>query len=552
MQKLHVMIIASACLLSACQSDLRETVEVQPAGLPEPVADDSIATIAISSKPHKLLAAAELSARMPGVAMPSLQHQHIDREKYANIVASGIQNSAVNPLSTFSIDVDTGSYSNVRRILHEGRLPSANAVRVEEMINYFDYQAPPIPADQPLGVSTEVAATPWNANTRLLRIAVHTRPLELADLKPNNLVFLLDVSGSMHAENKLGLLKKSLKLLSRQLRAVDSVAIVVYAGAAGVALEPVSGDDHLAIESALDQLQAGGSTHGSAGIELAYLIARQAFIEAGNNRVILATDGDFNLGTVNHESLLDMVERNRQQGISLTTLGFGNGNYNDHLMEQLADHGDGNHAYIDSLLEARKVLVDELGATLQTVASDVKIQVEFNPALVSEYRLLGYENRALQAEDFNNDRVDAGEIGAGHAVMAFYELRLASETPSVDRLRYQPDAVVAPSPETPQDELAFVKLRFKPTAGGSSRLLSTAVLLADSHDSLQQASEDFRFASAVAAFAEHLRGSVHLGDFDLESVRTLAGAAAGNDQQGLRRDFVRLVGLVESFAGRPL
>ncbi|MGB5561214.1 MAG: YfbK domain-containing protein, partial [Sedimenticolaceae bacterium] len=369
------------------------------------------------------------------------------------------------------------------------------------------------------------------------------------DLPPSNLVFLIDVSGSMNSPDKLPLLKRSLKLLSARMRAEDRITLVVYAGAAGVVLEPTAGNRQATIEAAIHQLSAGGSTHGSAGIALAYAKAREAFVPGGINRVILATDGDFNVGTVDQRALLDLIERERESGISLTTLGFGSGNFNDRLMEQLADHGNGNYAYIDTLLEAQKVLVEQVGGTLLTLARDVKVQVEFNPARVAEYRLVGYENRALRREDFNNDRVDAGELGAGHSVVALYELSLVGgEGSLIDRLRY--GAARAEKATTHDDELAYVKLRYKAPEGGPSSLLAFAVGGDALSGSLADSTNDFRFSSAVAAFAEHLRGSVHLNGFSYQDILALARGSRGEDGQGYRSDFLRLVALAESLDGR--
>ncbi len=348
-----------------------------------------------------------------------------DREQYAHQDDNPVKRAAEQPVSTFSIDVDTGSYANVRRFLNEGRLPPRDAVRVEEMLNYFDYDYPlPDSRQPPFRVSTELAPTPWNPKTRLLAIGVKGYDVPKTQLPPANLVFLIDVSGSMEAPDKIGLLKPALKLLVRQLRPEDKVAIAVYAGAAGMVLEPTPGSQKAKIEAALDRLSAGGSTNGGAGIQLAYNLARDGFVKDGVNRVILATDGDFNVGTVNFEALKNLVETQRKSGVALTTLGFGTGNYNDRLMEQLADAGNGNYAYIDTLQEANKTLVEQMSATLLTIAKDVKIQIEFNPALVEEYRLIGYENRVLRREDFSNDAVDAGDIGAGHTVTALYEIAL--------------------------------------------------------------------------------------------------------------------------------
>lgn len=478
------------------------------------------------------------------MALPS----HVNTENYAHIDENGLQLVAQQPVSTFSIDVDTGSYTNTRRMISDGVLPPQDAVRVEEFINYFSYNETKLElADQPFSMTSEAGPTPWNENTRLIRLTLNSKAIDSKQIKPSNLVFLIDVSGSMRAPDKLDLLRKSLKLLSRQMGGDDRIAIVMYAGNSGVALDTVAGNAVLKIEQALDELKAGGSTNGEAGIKLAYKLARQSFIENGNNRVILATDGDFNVGVVNHEALLDLVERNRRDGIALSTLGFGSGNYNDHLMEQLADHGNGNHAYIDNLFEARKVLVDELGATLQTVASDVKIQVEFNPQQVSEYRLIGYENRKLAREDFNNDKVDAGDIGAGHSVTALYEITPAGAYSQVDPLRYQAgETERKKAGNSRSNELAFVKIRFKQPSAEHSKLLTFAVMKQDVRQRLAHTSDDFRFAAAVAAYGQQLRGGKYLHDFSWEQIHALASESRGKDPHGLRSNFLQMIGMTQT------
>jgi len=481
------------------------------------------------------------AAPLPTIAKRWPGHP-VDLENYAQFDANPIHRVVEQPVSTFSIDVDTGSYSNIRRMLREGRLPPQDAVRVEEMINYFGYDYPvPEPDGPPFSVTVEQARTPWNPNTHLLQIGLQGYRPDPADIPASNLIFLIDVSGSMNSPDKLPVLVNSMKMLTRELDADDRVAIVVYAGASGLVLESTPGDQHARIQSALDRLSAGGSTNGGAGIDLAYAQARQGFITGGINRVILATDGDFNVGTVDFEALVDRVERQRESGIALTTLGFGTGNYNDHLMEQLADAGNGNHAYIDNLNEARKVLVDELTATLLTIAQDVKIQVEFNPAVVAEYRLIGYENRLLAREDFNNDRVDAGDIGAGHTVTALYEIALVgSGGERIDPLRYQTDrrATLADSPSR---ELAFLRLRYKTPGLETSELIEQAIDRADVAMPPRLA-----FAAAVGAFGQHLRGGQYLQGFDLDDILTLAASARGDDPFGYRGEFVQLVRLADS------
>ena len=469
----------------------------------------------------------------------------VNRENYAHFDDNGIRLTAESPVSTFSIDVDTGSYSNVRRLLNNGQLPQQDAVRVEELVNYFTYDYPvPASRETPFALTTEIAPTPWNADTHLLHIGIKGYDSPRQSLPASNLVFLVDVSGSMKSADKLGLLKTALKLLSKQMRTEDRVAIVVYAGASGVALEPVAGNETAKINQALDNLSAGGSTNGAAGIRTAYQLAEQSFIKDGINRVILATDGDFNVGTVDFEALQDLVEQKRRSGISLTTLGFGTGNYNDHLMEQLADAGNGNYAYIDTLNEAQKVLVDEMSSTLHTIAGDVKIQVEFNPAVVAEYRLIGYENRALNREDFNNDKVDAGEIGAGHTVTALYEISLVNGGGRyLDPLRYVP----APNVDTRhQDEVALLRLRYKQPSSSTSKLIEHPLLVSNINSTLQQTSDRFRFAASVAGFGQLLRGGRYTADYDYDDVLELARNARGKDAFGYRGEFLSLVNLAKS------
>lgn len=468
-----------------------------------------------------------------------------NRENYEHFDNNPVKRVLEEPVSTFSIDVDTGSYANVRRMLNQGVLPPKNAVRVEELINYFDYDfTSPKDLTQPFNVSWEIAPTPWNKHTHLLQVGVKAYETNKNNMPNANLVFLVDVSGSMNSDNKLGLLKKSLNLLTRQLGKDDRISLVVYAGASGVVLSPTSGDQKAVISNAINQLTAGGSTNGASGIRLAYDMAQQGFIKDGINRVLLATDGDFNVGTVNHEQLMDLIEEKRKTGIALSTLGFGTGNYNDHLMEQLADKGNGNYSYIDTLNEARKVLVDERHSTLLTVANDVKLQIEFNPEQIAEYRLIGYENRHLDREDFNNDKVDAGDIGAGHSVTALYEITLAdSSYRRIEDLRYQTE-------ETTQvhksNELAFLKMRYKPEAGAKSQLLEWAINQKDIKQNIQQSSENLRFAAAVAAFAQQLRGGEYLEDYDYEDIRKLANTARGDDPFGYRGEFVSLLGMTQS------
>lgn len=488
-----------------------------------------------------------LSAPMPApiAARDSIMAGYRDeaREQYQKLPDNPIHSVAQAPVSTFSADVDTGAYANVRRLLNQGSLPPEGAVRLEELVNYFPYDYA-LPSDgSPFGVTTELAPSPWNPHTRLLRIGIKASDRAVAELAPANLVFLVDVSGSMDRREGLPLVKSTLKLLVDQLRDQDRVSLVVYAGESRVVLEPTSGRDKAKIRTAIDQLTAGGSTAGASGIQLAYQMAQQGFIHKGINRILLATDGDFNVGISDFDSLKAMAAEKRKSGVSLTTLGFGVDNYNEHLMEQLADAGDGNYAYIDNLREARKVLVDQLSSTLAVVAKDVKLQVEFNPAQVSEYRLLGYENRALKREDFSNDKVDAGEIGAGHTVTALYEIVPAGEKGWLEPLRYA--QAKAPKQSGKQGELAMLRVRYKAPEGGSSRLIERPIS-AQQPAKLAEASPDLRFAAAVAAFSQQLKDGRYTGNFSLTDTAKLARGAKGEDPYGLRGEFVQLVELAQS------
>ena len=476
--------------------------------------------------------------------LPGRYNPNFNTESYNHIIENAFLGVASSPLSTFSIDVDRASYSNVRRFINAGQRPPIDAVRIEEMINYFSFDYPDPDGDHPFSVTTEVSKAPWNPIHQLVRIGIQGERVETENLPPSNLVFLIDVSGSMQSPDKLPLLKASFRLLVNELRPADRVAIVVYAGAAGLVLPSTSGDEKDTILDAIEALEAGGSTAGGAGIILAYDVARKNHIASGNNRVILATDGDFNIGASSDGEMVRLIEEKREQGTSLTVLGFGTGNLKDSKMEKLADHGNGNFAYIDNLMEARKVLVTEVGGTLLTIAKDVKIQVEFNPARVQAYRLIGYENRLLQDEDFNDDTKDAGELGAGHSVTALYEvipvgIDSSYEIVEVDSLRYQaPDE---PTVTSDSDELLFVKLRYKAPQGSESRLITHPV-----RDSNDRPSADLTFASAVAGFGMLLRDSEYCGDFGLADVLDLARSSTGEDREGYRTEFVRLVETVLS------
>lgn len=478
----------------------------------------------------------------PSLAM-SYPSEPVNREQYQDIEPSDIHSTLEEPVSTFSIDVDTGSYSNVRRMLNDGYMPPSDAVRLEEFVNYFNYDYPaPESQDMPFSVSTEVMNAPWNKNAQLVQIGVQGYEEQHQQLPPSNLVFLVDVSGSMRSDDKLGLVKKALTMLAKGSRQQDTISLVVYAGASGVVLEPTAANDRVKIEQALSGLTAGGSTNGGAGIDLAYKMAEQAFIKDGINRVILATDGDFNVGTINREQLIDMIERKRKTGISFSALGFGRGNYNEHLMEQLADKGNGNYGYIDNLREAKKLLVDQRAGTLLTIAKDVKIQVEFNPEVVSEYRLLGYQNRMLEREDFNNDKVDAGEIGAGHNVTALYEIVLQdSDGQRLEPLRYAQKK--AKTNGELGSEAAMISLRYKLPDSNTSKLHRQYLKTSDVKTA--RGGDNIRFAASVAGFAELLRGGQFLGDWGWDEVKHLAQQAKGDDLEGYRGELIQLVGLAK-------
>jgi Ca-activated chloride channel family protein len=461
-------------------------------------------------------------------------------ESYSTIHENIFLEALRNPLSTFSIDVDAASYSNVRRFINGGQLPPKDAVRIEELVNYFDYDYQQPRGEHPFAVITEISSAPWNLKHKLVHIGLQGKKIPTENLPPSNLVFLLDVSGSMDEPNKLPLLKASFRLLVEQLRQQDHVAIVVYAGAAGLVLPPTSGADKKTILDALDKLEAGGSTAGGAGIKLAYAVAKQHFRANGNNRVILATDGDFNIGESSDAAMERLIEEKREDGIFLTVLGFGMGNYKDSKMEVLADKGNGNYAYIDNILEAQKVLVNEFGGTLFTIAKDVKLQVEFNPAKVQAYRLIGYENRMLKSEDFNNDKKDAGELGSGHTVTALYEIIPAgveSEFFKVDKLKYQTNTVEPAAYRSP--ELMTVKFRYKKPDEEASKLMVHALI--DKDEKLEKTSDNFRWSAAVAAWGMILRESEFVGRFTMDDVLQLAKGAASNDDHGYRAEFIGMI-----------
>lgn len=490
------------------------------------------------------------SAPAPSQHEPIEENKDFNTEDYDHIIENKFLSATQNPLSTFSIDVDEASYSNVRRYINEGMTPPAGAVRIEEMINYFDYSYPQPLNEDPFSVNTELAACPWNPKHQLVHIGLQGRTIPVDDLAASNMVFLIDVSGSMEAENKLPLVQSSLDLLVDQMREKDRVAIVVYAGNAGLVLPSTPGSDKMKIKDAIDKLSAGGSTAGGQGIQLAYRIARENFIIKGNNRIILATDGDFNVGLSSDDELVRLIEKERESGVFLSVLGFGMGNYKDNKMQQLADKGNGNHSYIDNINEARKVLVSEFGSTLFTIAKDVKIQVEFNPAHVQAYRLIGYENRVLASEDFNDDQKDAGELGSGHTVTALYEIIPAGVrdefTRSVDSLKYQSNERMKNSSNS--NELMTIKLRYKQPDGKQSHLLTHAIL--GGAVSTEQSSDNFRFSAAVAEFGLLLRNSTYRQEATYEQVIELAKKAKGVDQHGYRSEFILLVEKTRSLIAR--
>lgn len=550
----RILLLSITALLASCagqkqveqESPKTETAEVKQVKPNKPVLETDEASpmanqvMVTGSRLKRQEGAADMAYYQP---MPSTAPV-VDREKYQHFENQTIQSVFTNPISTFSIDVDTGSYANVRRMLNQGMIPRQDAVRVEELINYFSYDYDsPKNISQPFLANTEIAPSPWNPEAHLLHIGIKGFDKPASERPAANLVFLVDVSGSMNSPDKIGLLKSSLKLLTKQMTSEDHVSIVVYAGAAGVVLEPTAGNNQAKIATALDKLSAGGSTNGAAGIHLAYQMAEQNLVEDGINRILIATDGDFNVGTTDFEALKELVEEKRKKGVSLTTLGFGTGNYNDHLMEQLADVGNGNYAYIDTIKEANKVLVDQINSTLFTIAKDVKIQIEFNPEVVTEYRLIGYENRHLNTEDFDNDKVDAGEIGAGHTVTAIYEIVMRGNKGWLGESRYQKNVVS----NSVSDEIAFLKIRYKKPDQDSSKLLQWPIMKAQIKE-LDEASNEFRFAASVAAFGQLLREGTYLKSFAYDDVLNLARSSKGNDPFGYRGEFLQLVSLAKGLA----
>lgn len=485
-------------------------------------------------------------ARTVAADSVSTKNDNLNTEDYDNIVENDFLSAKENPLSTFSIDVDDAAYSNVRRFIQNGQAPPKGAVRIEEMINYFDYDYG-VPADEePFAVHTEISSCPWNEKHRLVHIGLKGKEIKTNNLPASNLVFLIDVSGSMQDANKLPLVQSSLKMLTDNLREKDKVAIVVYAGAAGLVLPSTNGSDKEKIKNAVDNLSSGGSTAGAGGIKLAYKVAKENFITGGNNRIILATDGDFNVGVSSDDELIILIEKERKSGVFLTVLGYGIGNYKDNKMQQLADKGNGNHAYVDNINEARKVLVNEFGSTLFTIAKDVKLQIEFNPAMTAAYRLIGYENRMLAKEDFNDDKKDAGELGAGHTVTALYEIipvGVKDEfTKKIDDLKYQSKSA---SGNSFSNEIMTIKLRYKKPAEEDSKLISKTIM--DEQVQLQNTSDNFRFSAAVAEFGLLLRNSAFRQEAEYEQVVSLAKGSLGKDVNGYRSEFISLVRKASGF-----
>ncbi|HGF2719503.1 TPA: von Willebrand factor type A domain-containing protein, partial [Escherichia coli] len=465
--------------------------------------------------------------------------------RYQQFDDNPIKQVAQNPLVTFSLDVDTGSYANVRRFLNQGLLPPPDAVRVEEVVNYFpsdwdikDKQSIPASKPIPFAMRYELAPAPWNEQRTLLKVDILAKDRKSEELPASNLVFLIDTSGSMISDERLPLIQSSLKLLVKELREQDNIAIVTYAGDSRIALPSISGSHKAEINAAIDSLDAEGSTNGGAGLEMAYQQAAKGFIKGGINRILLATDGDFNVGIDDPKSIESMVKKQRESGVTLSTLGVGDSNYNEAMMVRIADVGNGNYSYIDTLSEAQKVLNSEMRQTLITVAKDVKAQIEFNPAWVTEYRQIGYEKRQLRAEDFNNDNVDAGDIGAGKHITLLFELTLKGQKASIDKLRYAPDNKSAKSDKT--KELAWLKIRWKYPQGNESQLVEFPLAFA-----IKAPSEDMRFRAAVAAYGQKLRGSEYLNNTSWQQIKQWAQKAKGEDPQGYRAEFIRLIGLAK-------
>lgn len=540
-----LVLVSSVALITGCakhypHAETSSTVLMEPA--PAPVATLSMPSSAIKSVVNKSISAASYS-----VPKDRVEVLREDREKYQTKEVNPVKAVAQEPVSTFSIDVDTGSYANVRRYLNNaGQLPPVDAVRIEELVNYFNYHYPQIRSEHPFTVDTETVDSPWQANAKLIRIGIKANDIEYKQLPPANLVFLVDVSGSMHSADKLPLVKQTLRILTEQLRAQDKVTLVTYSSGEKVVLSPTSGANKNKILNVINQLEASGATSGEKAIQMAYKEAQKSFIKDGINRILIATDGDFNVGISNTETLKGMIAEKRKTGISFTTLGYGTGNYNEELMEQLADAGDGNYSYIDNEKEARKVVQRQISSTLATVAQDVKIQLEFNPVNVKEYRLVGYENRMLKQEDFNNDKVDAGDIGAGHTVTAIYEIIPVGQKGWLNDSRYNSTVNVNKS-DVKANEYGYLNLRYKHPGQAKSILLSQPIQT--TAKPLSQATEDTRFAVAVAAYGQQLKGGQYNGGFTWDDIIQLAKKSSQKDEFGLKAEFLDLLQTAKSLSG---
>lgn len=556
---------AAVLAISACSTQLKNTQTAQESVAMIEVADASSAATAPMVQPMVRSVPSPVSARRVGMGRPDSglgmgrgglasvggyivpsERGHvpqIDSEKYQSNAVNPVKSVAQDPVSTFSIDVDTGSYSNIRRmLLDEGRLPPVDAVRIEELINYFNYQYSQVKSVHPFTLNTEIVDSPWQPNAKLIRIGIKATDVEYKKLPPANLVFLVDVSGSMDEPNKLPLVKKTLRILTEQLRPQDKVTIVSYSSGEQLVLAPTSGSEKDQILKAINQLTAGGATSGQRAIQMAYDQAKKSFFKEGINRILIATDGDFNVGITNFETLKGMVAEKRKSGISFTTLGYGTGNYNEQLMEQLADAGDGNYSYIDNEKEAKKVVQRQLSSTLATVAQDVKIQMEFNPATVKEYRLVGYENRILKQEDFNNDQVDAGDIGAGHTVTALYEIIPVGQVGWLNDSRYQKTQNV----DTKSGEFGFLNLRYKLPGQSKSILFNQAISKVSKP--LSQATQDTQFAVAVAAYGQQLKGGQYNAKMDWNEIQHLASKNAKSDDFGLKAELLDLIKVAKNLS----
>ena len=530
-------LVIAQSLLTACSPSPSNSRDTSPA---TPVIAQPTPVVAAPTMMMDAAAMSNMARYSPIMPMPIPQD---NSEKYQHLAVNPIHQTATDAVATFSIDTDTGSYANVRRFLNNGQLPPTDAVRIEELINYFNYdfsQAKRL-ANAPFLVSTETVAAPWRTANRIIKVAIKADDPTItkqSTLPPANLVFLVDVSGSMSDNDKLPLVKSSLKMLTKQLRSQDTISIVTYAGHTQVTLPATKGSDTDKILAAIDSLDASGSTNGEAAIKLAYQQAKIHYKKDGINRILMMTDGDFNVGVSDVDEMLDIIRRERDSGVSLSTFGFGEGNLNDQMMEQVADNGNGNYSYIDSLSEAKKALVDEMSATFNTVAKDVKVQVEFNPQTVKEWRLIGYENRVLAKEDFNNDKVDAGELGAGKSVVALFEITPVGQQGWLDDSRYQAYPISHTGKNT---ELGFLKLRYKAPNSNTSTLLTLPIT-----NTTQQPSSELAFALSVAGFGETLKQSKYLGNWQLNDSKRLAQANIGNDPQGIRREFIKLIDLADS------